>query len=632
MPPAMNPRQSFHRWTLASVSCLIALLALGLLVAALPVHAQEDETVQALTGYLDLGGEAFYELPSLRAGDILYVHVSRTSGNLDPWVALADTRLEAESLSEALSAQVAQAIAQGQDPLQALPRIYDQFFVAWNDDFGGSYSAGLQFRVPEDGAYQLLVSNAPTASTFGAFRLLLGRNAPQVLSGDAAPTGRLIAFFDSDASRMRVAVQEITGTLTVENPSQVLTLERLRADDVLYAFVEATPSERAPTLILRDFGDKPVRSDNLTGQEPAAELSHLVLHDANNYKLEVRAPDAGQMAAAVEYRLLLGINEPAVVTGDAEPTGLLVAKAPTEVQIGVKVEQITSVDQVSERFGAVATLEMTWQDPALAFSPDTCECDFRTFSGEAFSRFVAENEIPWPEFTLANQQGNRWTQNRDVVVWPDGHARYVEHFTTDFQAPLFDFTRFPFDTQQLYIEVNSLYPEEFVTYRDPAGLSGIGTQLGEEEWYVVASNTAVSSEEAKATFILNFQVKRYLNFYIFRILLPIALIVVVSWITFFLKDYGKRVDVASANLLVFVAFNFTISGELPRLGYLTFMDAVLIGVFVVSAFLVAFNVLLKRLEARGRRELAERIDRPLIWLYPLLYAVGGAVAVRMFLL
>ncbi len=630
--PPMNPKNPFDRVSLSRVAWLFSILALGLLLGALPVHAQDGGVVQELTGYLDLGGEAFYRLPSLRAGDILYVHVSRTSGNLDPWVALADARLEAESLSAALSDQVAEVIAQGQDPLQALPRIYGRFFVAWNDDFGGSYNAGLQFRVPTDGVYQLVVSNAPTAATFGGYRLLLGRNAPEVLSGDAEPTGGLIALLDSDASRMRVAAQEITGTLTLENPSKVLILNRLRADDVLYVFAEATSGDLAPALILRDFGQKPLRSDNLGSQEPTAQMTYRVLHDATNYKLELLALIGGGAGDALDYRLLLGINEPAVASGAAEPTLLPVVKEPTEVQIGLKLEQITGVDQVSERFGAVATLEMAWQDPALAFSPDTCNCDFRSFSGEAFSRFAAENEIHWPEFTLTNQQGNRWTQNRDVVVWPDGRARYLERFTTDFQAPLFDFTRFPFDTQQLYIEVNSLYPEELVTYSNPEELSGIGTQLGEEEWYIVESGTEAASQDSKASFILRFQVKRYLSFYLFRIIVPILLIVAVSWFTFFLKDYGKRVDVASANLLVFVAFNFTVSGDLPRLGYLTFMDAVLIGVFVISAVVVAFNVLLKRLEAGGRRKLAERIDRPLIWLYPLLYAIGGAVAVRLFLL
>ena len=89
-----------------------------------------------------------------------------------------------------------------------------------------------------------------------------------------------------------------------------------------------------------------------------------------------------------------------------------------------------------------------------------------------------------------------------------------------------------------------------------------------------------------------------------------------------MADYGKRVDATTANLLLFIAFNFTIAGELPRLGYLTYMDALLVGAFFISVLVVIFNVYLKRQERMERESWAQKFDSYMIWLYPLGYVVA----------
>jgi hypothetical protein len=246
---------------------------------------------------------------------------------------------------------------------------------------------------------------------------------------------------------------------------------------------------------------------------------------------------------------------------------------------------------------------------------------------------MSRQQRVWPQFSIVNQQGNRWVQNRVVVIRPDGETAYLERFSTTLQAPDFDFRDFPFDVQKFFIRVDLLAPEWLFVLRDIEGYSEVGEKLGEEEWVVTEFETSFAQSNILnrpvSRFNFGFSAKRHIAYYIFRILLPLTVIIAVSWILFFLKDYAKRVDAAGANLLLFIAFNFAISNDLPRLGYLTFLDTLLISAFLVTAVVLILSVYLRRQDMRGRQDFVAKVDRYVITFYPLAYL--GTIGVVTFL-
>lgn len=317
---------------------------------------------------------------------------------------------------------------------------------------------------------------------------------------------------------------------------------------------------------------------------------------------------------------------------DALPDG---RDNPHKVKVGVWVDQITHVDQRSENFGIVGNLRLEWEDPELAFDAGETKREFRFYDLAAFTRFVDENGLFAPGFVIHNQQGRRFSQHADVVVESSGHAIYQERFSATLQAPDFDFVQYPFDTQRFFVHVDALLPSSFVKFLPLEDFVGLGEQLGEEEW--IFEETWISMTEVRGVtgaptsrFSFGFEAHRHQAFYILRIFVPLIIIILVSWLTFFLQDFSKRVDIAGANLLIFVAFNFTVSNDLPRLGYLTFMDAILVAVFVFSGMVVVVNVFFRRMEITGREELARRIDNFTIWIYP--FTLGILVLMSWYLL
>ncbi len=619
---------------------LAAILLLVLIAAPLSLAAQENEApgqVQVLTGRLFNDEKLHFILPEMKQGDTLYVELSNVSGNLDPILFLSTPDVFTDELLVEMRAELAERIAAGDDEVMAMQEILLGNFLIANDNFGGDSTAAFAYQIPEDGEYLLLAMGALTNETSGDYKLVVGLNAPEVLTGRAVSTGDNIAYLDKEASNIATAVQEIRGELTSAQHQWTYTIPHIDSGETLYAYVEATSGTLVPVLTLEDYSGRTLRLANGTGQQRSAAVEVRISALTENFDLIVTAWDDEGAYTAGEYRLVVGTNAPAVLTGEAEPTGRELVSGAQPVRILAELQQITGVDQQSENYGGVYYLQMDWHDDTQAFNPDDCLCDFKTFIGPGYNRLVSDENLIWPAFTIFNQQNNRWIQNQGIIVEANGDMRYFERFTTTLQAPDFNFRAFPFDTQQFYLHVDALYPQTYFKFVGPKELSALGDQLGEEEWQVTEYTTEISSQDGlgsvpSSRFSFGFQAHRHLNFYVMRIFLPTLLIIMVSYFTFFLKDYSKRIDVTSANLLVFVAFNFTISDDLPRLGYLTFLDAMLASVFVVTALVIAFNVYLRRIELNGKEERARKIDSYTLWVYPALYIIGAVVLTVYFLL
>jgi hypothetical protein len=619
------------------------LLAAGMLAATIVLSQVESSAaqtqpgrVQRVTGHLQEGETDAYLLKDLRAGDRLTVSMRGTSGDLDPAIGIVGTSVPLEEVLARHRAEVQRDLATNTSLAQALESARSQTFLAWNDDSGEGYAAALTYVVPKPGDYGLITWGSLSAFgrvTSGDYELLLGLNAPVLQAGEAEPAGPPIAERVPTTAGLPPSVQEASGSLSSAVPSINLALSELNDGQTFAAYAEATSGNLLPILILHDYGGKPLEASNLNGQQPRATLQYAVPEGATRYSLEVQAatlPDGTRTQGS--YRVLVGVNAPEVLTGQAQPQGEAVLAAPIEVKTGLRLLRISQVDSQDENYTVLANLRMDWTDPGLAFSPDTCKCSVRVYSDADFNRFLADVGSRWPAFTFFNQLGNRWTQSRTAAIWPDGRVRYLESFNTTFQAD-FDFRQYPFDTQTFPIYLDLVYPTSEYTLTVLPGYSEIDPEHGEDEFIISGFSTTVSpaapsgADQPVSRLTFSFSAPRHLNYYLLQVFLPIFLIILISWFTFFLHDYTRRIEAAAANILLFIAFSFSLASNYPRLGYITFLDAIMAVTFVVNVLVLLYNVNMKRLEGQGMGERVQRIDNVLDWAYPVAYAalIGAMV-------
>ena len=591
-----------------------------------------EERIQVINEHLEQFHLHPFLLGNLKPGDKISVRVDPISGNLEPVIALVEADVELSRLEELYKDEVRDKVGPKNEYQVIFPEYADRHLGAWRQ--GGGQLGSLTFDVENDTDYLLLVFGADSwvvgkhIASFGDYRLQIGVNAPRAIEDDAQAAGAAIAQPIHD---LHEAVQEYRGTFPGDGKAVILPLTAIGAGETLFVHVETGDPSVNPSAKLRDFGSRLLTHDNIHGSKRVASFQHTFTEADRTSALEIKGLSQSGEAVRGDFRVLIGINTPEVLqgkadSGKADSGDRDLIREPLPVTAAIQVDQISSISQKNENFTVVGQLQLMWSDPQLAFNPASCKCNKKVYGASNFRVTASEEGIRLPGFVFLNQQDRRHTQEETITIGPDGSAEWYERFSVTLQAPDFDFRRLPFDVQKFFIQLLFLESERYFVFVADPEFNLVGEHLGEEEWRITSWETSVSQggvREKHSQFNFLMYAERHIMYYVVRIFVPLGLLIAVAWVTFFLRDYSKRVDVSAGNLLAFIAFNFTLGSDLPRLGYLTFLDELMVVAFAFAVLTVIYNVIMRRLEASGNHFFLERVDATLLlWGYPLLYLLS----------
>ena len=125
-----------------------------------------------------------------------------------------------------------------------------------------------------------------------------------------------------------------------------------------------------------------------------------------------------------------------------------------------------------------------------------------------------------------------------------------------------------------------------------------------------------------------FSTKRLIGYYRAKIILPLLLIVAMSWLVFWIDPelVAPKISIAITSMLTLIAYRFMVGGMLPKISYLTRMDLFTSASTLLVFLTVVEAVFAVMLTKRGRLDRAHTIDRISRWGFPLAYVLVFAKA------
>lgn len=150
--------------------------------------------------------------------------------------------------------------------------------------------------------------------------------------------------------------------------------------------------------------------------------------------------------------------------------------------------------------------------------------------------------------------------------------------------------------------------------------TGSTSQPGWKDWPSQAGFAfpvpSIATELAGAIF--SFRAERREEYLIFQVIVPLVLIVAMSWIVFWIdpKESGTRISVAITTMLTLIAYRFAVGTDLPKVDYMTRLDFFILGSTVLIYATLLQAVITTSMAKSGKLFEAREVDVWCRWLFP----------------
>ena len=298
-------------------------------------------------------------------------------------------------------------------------------------------------------------------------------------------------------------------------------------------------------------------------------------------------------------------------------------KGPTTVYFMVFVLDIDAINDADQNFVANVYIQLRWRDRRLA-------------NPNGITQNRPLEEVWNPQIILANRQGLISRSLPDVVqVTPDGTVTYRQRVTGKLSQPM-QLADFPMDKHTFSIHFASAgYSSDELNFLpdtsqyDPSIIGGsMADSLSLPDWKILGYEALAlpyqPTKEIKAAgFAFRFEAGRHVEYYFWQLVLPLSVIVMMSWASFWIQreQPGIRIGVATSSILTMIAQRFVLASLLPRLPYMTRMDYFTVGCTLLVLCALLGVVATSYLSSINRDLMAKRFDLLARGFLPLIFIV-----------